>query len=155
MGLTLNTCFGIFTQYSVGPTSIKSTRKTHQFHNYYYQKMGHHHQFAQELTDHRQNSHHVYSNMAHSHSHIDTYYMQAVPFFEAMALVTLSCSAASVLATTLDRVTRFHLEMNKTSMHQYNYINCELGHSVSTQPMAPRCPSPILPKKFLKLLWLE
>ena len=29
-----------------------------------------------------------------------------------------------------------------------------LGHSVSTQPMAPRCPSPILPKKFLKLLWL-
>ena len=36
---------------------------------------------------------------------------------------------------------------------------CErhLGHSVSTQPIfakVPRCPSPILPKKFLKLLWL-
>ena len=31
------------------------------------------------------------------------------------------------------------------------------GHSVSTQPIltkVPRCPSPILPKKFLKLLWL-
>ena len=32
--------------------------------------------------------------------------------------------------------------------------NMTQGHSVSTQPMAPRCPSPILPKKFLKLLWL-
>ena len=53
--------------------------------------------------------------------------MQAVPFFEAMALVTFGCSAASVLATTRDRVTRFHLEMNKTSMHQYNYINCEFN----------------------------
>ena len=29
-----------------------------------------------------------------------------------------------------------------------------VDHSVSTQPMAPRCPSPILPKKLLKLLWL-
>ena len=44
-------------------------------------------------------------------------------------------------------------------------INCPVrddifrtvGHSVSTQPIlakVPRCPSPILPKKFLKLLWL-
>ena len=39
------------------------------------------------------------------------------------------------------------------------YLHCvsQVGHSVSTQPIfakVPRCPSPILPKKFLKLLWL-
>ena len=38
-----------------------------------------------------------------SYNHVDTHYVQAVPFFEAMALITLGCSAASVLATTLDR----------------------------------------------------
>ena len=44
-----------------------------------------------------------------------------------MALVTLGCSAASVLATPLDRVTRFHLEINKKkyasiTLYKFNFI---------------------------------
>ena len=68
--------------------------------------MHQHHQFVQELADHRHNSHHVYSNMAHCQSAIITLthiMYKLFHFFEAMALITLCCSAASVLATTLDR----------------------------------------------------
>ena len=85
---------------------------------------------------------------------------QSHPWF---SILFYAAKSTGILAARHDKLCRDATKECTRSMivGLIDYINSEemllKGHSVSTQPIfakVPRCPSPILPKKFLKLLWL-
>ena len=77
---------------------------------------------------------------------------------EPAAGVYCYCVITNITYTLTHITALLSLAHHKSYLKQLVHcINKHKGHSVSTQPIlakVPRCPSPILPKKFLKLLWL-